>query len=260
MIRLVFTLRRKPAMSLTDFQRYWRETHGPLVAKSSVMLNILRYVQLHTLEDPVNDQLAGARGRMEPAYDGVAELWWNNREELAAGFGSAAGQAAGKELLEDEARFIDLPNSPLWLAYEYPQLNPSEDLMAREHSSLVKLFFGLRHPASLTLEEAQLYWRANHGPTIRHYAAPGMRIKRYLQVHRYDDPLEQQLRKSRGTRVAPYTGHAEAWFDRADLAIAGNTPEGRRAMEIAVEDERKFIDFPNSTIFIGKERTFIDRR
>ena len=260
MIRLVFTLRRKPGMSLTDFQRYWRETHGPLVAKSSVALNILRYVQLHTLEDPVNDQLAGARGRMEPAYDGVAELWWNNREELAAGFGSAGGQAAGKELLEDEARFIDLPNSPLWFAYEYPQVNPSEDLVAREHSSLVKLFFGLRHPGSLTLEEAQLYWRTKHGPTIRHYAAPAMRIKRYLQVHRYDDPLEQQLRKSRGTRVAPYTGHAEAWFDRADLAIAGNTPEGRRAMEIAVEDERKFIDFPNSAIFIGKERTFIDRR
>ena len=47
MIRLVFTLRRKPGMALADFQRYWRETHGPLVAKSSVALNILRYVQLH---------------------------------------------------------------------------------------------------------------------------------------------------------------------------------------------------------------------
>ncbi|HUN59377.1 MAG TPA: EthD domain-containing protein [Candidatus Binataceae bacterium] len=260
MIRLVFTLRRKPGMSLADFQQYWRTLHGPLVAKHAATLDIQRYVQLHTLEDSVNDQLAGARGKMEPAYDGVAELWWNNREALAASFVSAAGQAAGRELLEDEARFIDLPNSPLWFAYEYPQVNPTpEEMVAREHSSLVKLFFCLRHSAAQSMEEVQLYWRTNHGPTIRG-VAQGMRLKRYLQVHRCEEPLEQQLRASRKTKTAPYTGHAEAWFDRADLAIIGSTPEGRKAMEIAVEDERKFIDFANSAIFIGKERVMIDRR
>jgi len=260
MIRLVFVLRRKPGMSLREFQQYWRSVHGPLVARHSTTLDIRRYVQVHTLEDAVNDQLAGARGKMEPPYDGVAELWWDNREALAASFGSAGGQAAGRELLEDEARFIDLPNSPLWFAYEYPQVNPTpEEMVAREHSALVKLFFCLRHPANLSLDQAQLYWRTNHGPTIRG-VANGMRLKRYLQVHRCDDPLEQQLRASRGTRVAPYTGHAEAWFDRADLATIGNTPEGRRAMEIAVEDESKFIDFAHSAMWIAKERVFIDRR
>ena len=259
MIRLIFALRRQPGMSRADFQRYWRDHHGPLVAKHSTTLNILRYVQLHTLDDPINDQLAGARGKMEPAYDGVAELWWTNREAFAGSFGQPAGQAAGRELLEDEGRFIDLPNSPLWLAYEYPQVNPSEDIVAREHSSLVKLFFCLRHPANQSLDEAQLYWRTNHGPTIRG-VAQGMRLRRYLQVHRFEDDFEKQLRAGRKTQVPPYTGHAEAWFNRADLAVIGNTPEGQRAMEIAVEDESKFIDFANSAIFIGKERTFIDRR
>jgi hypothetical protein len=259
MIRLVFVLRRKPGMTLAEFQQYWRGVHGPMVAKHATNLDIHRYVQVHTLDDAVNDQLAGARGKMEQPYDGVAELWWKNREALAASFGSAAGKAAGKELLEDEARFIDLPNSPLWLAYEYPQVNPTpEDLVAREHSALVKLFFCLRHPTNLSLEEAQLYWRTNHGPMIRG-VAHGMRLKRYLQVHRCEDPLEQQLRASRGTIVAPYTGHAEAWFDRADLAAIGTVPEGRRAMEMAVADEAKFIDFANSAIWIAKERVFIDR-
>lgn len=259
MIRLEFTLRRKPGMSLAEFQQYWRNTHGPLVASFSTTLNILRYVQLHTLEDPINDQLAGARGKMERPYDGVAELWWTSREALAASFATEAGKAAGKALLEDEARFIDLPNSPLWFAYEYPQVNPSEELIAREHSPLVKLFFCLRHPANQTLDQAQLYWRTNHGPTIRGVAG-GMRLRRYLQVHRCEDPLEQQLRASRGTKIAPYTGHAEAWFDRGELATIANTPEARRAMEIAVEDESRFIDFPNSAMWIGKERVFIDRR
>jgi uncharacterized protein (TIGR02118 family) len=260
MIRLTFVLRRKPGASMAEFQKYWREHHGPLVARHSATLDILRYVQVHSLDDPMNQQLARQRGGMEHPYDGVAELWWTSREALFSTFTSATGQAAANELLEDEAKFIDLPNSPLWFAYEYPQVNPTpEDLVAREYSSLVKLFFCFRHPPNLTLEQAQLYWRTSHGPTIRGVAG-GMRMRRYLQVHRFEDDLEQQLRVSRSTQVAPYTGHAEAWFDRGDLAAAANTPEGRRAMEIAVEDEAKFIDFANSAIWIAKERVFIDRR
>lgn len=260
MIRLVFVLRRKPNLTRAEFQQYWRDVHGPLVAKHSTVLNILRYVQLHTLDDPINNQLAGARGTMEQPYDGVAELWWTNREALGATTDSAARQAAAKELLEDEARFIDLPQSPLWFAYEYPQVNPTpEDIVAREHSSLVKLFFCLRSVASLSEDQAQLYWRTNHGPLIRGLAQ-GMRMKRYLQVHRYEDALEQQLRAGRGTTVPPYTGHAEAWFDRADFALIGQTPEGKTAMGLAVEDEAKFIDFSRSAMWIGKECVFIDRR
>jgi hypothetical protein len=259
MIRLTFLLRRKQGMSLAEFQRYWREVHGPLVARHATTLGILRYVQVHTLEDPINDQLAGARGKMETPYDGVAELWWTTRDALTASFGSAAGREAGEELVRDEATFIDLPNSPLWFNYEYPQVNPSEDLVAPEHSPLLKLFFCLRHPANLTLEQAQLYWRTNHGPTIRG-VSQSMRMKRYLQVHRYEDAIEQELRTRRGTRVDPYTGHAEAWFDRGDLAGMAGSPEAKRAMQIAVEDEAKFIDFAKSAMWVAKERVFIDRR
>jgi hypothetical protein len=260
MIRLTYVLRRKPGMSLAQFQDYWRTVHGPLVSKHAATLNILRYVQIHTLDDPANQQLANSRGKMESAYDGVAELWWTSRDALMAGFSSEAGRAAGRELLEDEARFIDLPNSPLWLAYEYPQVNPvPEELVAREHTPLVKLFFCLRPPSNMTMEQAQLYWRTSHGPTIRGIAS-AMRIRRYLQVHRFEDELEQQLRASRGTRVAPYIGHAEAWFDRSELALTGSTPEGKRALEIAIEDEARFIDFANSAIWLAKERVFIDRR
>jgi EthD domain-containing protein len=260
MIRLTFVLRRKPGMSMVQFQDYWRTTHGPLVARHAATLNILRYVQVHTIDDPANQQLAGSRGKMESLYDGVAELWWTSREALSTKFRSAAGQAAGRELLEDENHFIDLPNSPLWLAYEYPQVNPiPEELVAREHSAIVKLFFCLRQPPNLTMEQAQLYWRTSHGPTIRGVAG-AMRMRRYLQVHRFEDDFEQELRTSRGTRVAPYIGHAEAWFERADLAFMGSTPEGKRAMQIAIEDESHFIDFANSAMWLAKEHVFIDRR
>ena len=260
MIRLTYVLRRKLGMSREEFQQYWREVHGPLVASHAMNLAIHRYVQVHTLDDTINDQLAQARGGMEPVYDGVAELWWTSRDTLVAASSTEAGRAASKELVEDEARFIDLSHSPLWFNYEYPQVNPTpEEMVARENSSLLKVFFCLRHPSNLTVDEAQLYWRTNHGPVIRGVAA-GMGMKRYVQVHRYEDDNEQQLRASRGTTVDPYFGHAEAWFDRPEFMAIAGTPEGKRAGDIAVEDESHFIDFSRSAMWVAKERVFVDRR
>ena len=147
MIRLEFVLRRKPSMSLVEFQKRWHEGHGPIVAKHATNLNILRYVQLHTLDDPMNEQMAKARGGMEPPYDGVAELWWTTARGTGYRIrGVRRERSPPKNYSKTRRRFIDLPNSPLWLAYEYPQVNPSEDLVARPSSSLVKLFFPLRQP------------------------------------------------------------------------------------------------------------------
>lgn len=258
MIRLEFALRRKEGMSREDFQAYWRDIHGPLVAQHSTRLAIHRYIQLHTLDDPINEGLSAARGGTEAPYDGVAELWWRTPDDFAA-FHTDQGRAAAAELLEDEKNFIDLPNSPLWFAYEYPQVNPSEYMVATEHSPLVKLFFPLRHPDSMSLDDCQLYWRTNHGPLIRSVST-GFRMQRYLQVHYCEHDLETTLTEARGTQTSPYTGHAEAWFSRADLMSMAGIPEANRAMEIAIEDEKLFIDFQRSAIFIGKEHVFIDRR
>ena len=132
MIRLVFLLRRRDGLSLDEFHDRWRLDHGPLVASHQTRLGILRYTQSHRLDDPLNAALAGARGGMEPPYDGVAELWWESEATLAEASSTEAGRLAGAELLADEAEFIDLPASPLWLAHEYPQVNPTpEHLVAR---------------------------------------------------------------------------------------------------------------------------------
>ena len=104
-----------------------------MVSRHSTTLKIHRYIQLHTLDDPINDGLAEARGGMEPIYDGVAELWWKSVDDLNA-FTTEEGAMAAQELLDDEKQFIDLPNSPLWFAYEYPQVNPTEYMVATQHS------------------------------------------------------------------------------------------------------------------------------
>ena len=257
MIRITFLLRKKPELVKDEFHRYWLEEHGPLVAGHARRLNALRYVQVHTLEDPANEAMAQARGGMEAPYDGVAELWFENRQALVSAMESSEGRQAGAELLEDEARFIDLPNSPLWLATEYPQVNPTpENIVARPRDTIVKLYFPLRCRADLGEAEAQRYWHASHGPLIRRQAA-GSGILRYVQVHRIEDELESALRSVRATAVDAYTGHAELWFDRAATAAA-TAPERRLAGERAVEDEARFIDFERSAMWLAKEHELVN--
>jgi len=112
-IKLVFCLTRKDGMSREEFQRYWRESHAPLVTSHAETLNIRRYHQLHTVDDAINDPIRASRGG-PPSYDGVAELWWDSLETLGAPGATEAGRAAGAELLEDEKKFIDLSRSPLF--------------------------------------------------------------------------------------------------------------------------------------------------
>lgn len=119
MIKLVFCLKRLPALSREEFQRYWLHEHGPLVRAHATALRIRRYVQLHTLDTPLNPTLAASRGA-PPEYDGIAELWWESAADLAAAMATPEGQAASLALLADERRFIDLAQSPLWLAEEHP--------------------------------------------------------------------------------------------------------------------------------------------
>jgi hypothetical protein len=254
-IRLVFLLRRREGLSLEEFSDRWRLDHGPIVAANQTALGVLRYTQSHRLDDSINAALATARGGMEEPYDGVAELWWESEEALQSAGGTADGRRAGAALLADEAEFIDLPASPLWLAHEYPQVNPTpETIVARPMSRLVKLHFPLRHRADLSFDEAQRYWRVQHGPLIRSMA-PASGLVRYQQVHRFESPLEDALRAARGTAVEPYTGHAEAWFERG----RGNAPEAAEAGRRAIEDEARFIDLPRSAIWVGKEHVFVDR-
>ncbi|MBY0280057.1 EthD domain-containing protein [Candidatus Binatia bacterium] len=120
MIKLTFCLHRLPSLSRDAFQRYWREQHAPLVARHASTLRIRRYVQMHSLPegDPVNGGLRASRGAPQD-YDGVAELWWDDLDDLAAATASEAGRAASLALLEDERRFIDLARSPLWLGREH---------------------------------------------------------------------------------------------------------------------------------------------
>jgi uncharacterized protein (TIGR02118 family) len=121
-LKLTFCLRRLPALTAAEFHDYWLNKHGPLVRRLQPALGMVRYVQVHRLDDaleaPLGDGMRRARGAPE-SYDGIAELWWESEETYRAARRTPEAREAGRLLLEDEAKFIDLARSPLWLNREH---------------------------------------------------------------------------------------------------------------------------------------------
>lgn len=119
MLKLTFCLTRLPHLSREAFQDYWFNTHALLVASVAETLLIRRYVQTHSLPAAVSEGLRASR-EAPPEYDGVAELWYDSLDALIANGRRPQVQAAAALLLEDERRFIDLSQSPLWWGEERP--------------------------------------------------------------------------------------------------------------------------------------------
>jgi uncharacterized protein (TIGR02118 family) len=119
MIKFVFCLRRRSGLSLEEFQKYWLERHAPLVQQFAETIGCKRYVQVHTTAPAFNAELRETRGAPEP-YDGVAELWFDEREFVNPTLDMEAVKKASDLLIADEREFIDLSQSPLFWGIEHP--------------------------------------------------------------------------------------------------------------------------------------------
>jgi uncharacterized protein (TIGR02118 family) len=119
MIRITFCLKRLPGMTREEFQDYWRNTHAPLVRANAEALGIRKYVQSHTISEADRFPGADVRGSSGKDYDGVAQLWWDDKAAFIAAGDTEAGRVAGATLLEDEKNFIDLENSPIFLSEDF---------------------------------------------------------------------------------------------------------------------------------------------
>ena len=122
MIKVTFVIRRNPEVEPAEFHRYWREEHARLVTTHAETLHIRRYVQSHRIETPLDGALAASREIAGEPFDGIAELWWDSIDDLIAVISGEAGVAASAALLEDEARFIDLPACRIWFNEEHEVL------------------------------------------------------------------------------------------------------------------------------------------
>jgi uncharacterized protein (TIGR02118 family) len=121
---------------------------------------------------------------------------------------------------------------------------------------MTKLVFCLHRLPHLSREEFQRYWYERHGPLVRGHAA-ALGIRRYVQTHTLEHPVNDVLRDSRGGTDA-FDGVAELrWESVEELAAATATDAGRAASLALLEDERKFIDLERSTLFVAVERPVV---
>ena len=100
MIKLVFCVRRRPDITPEAFYDYWLNTHGPKVRSVAEKIGAWKYIQSHTCEPEINQALLESRN-LQPAYDGITEVWWDDAAALNARFGSDEGKIAGQFLIEE---------------------------------------------------------------------------------------------------------------------------------------------------------------
>lgn len=184
MIKVCELVTRRPGLSVEEFQAYWRDVHAPIVAAIG---GIRRYVQCHPL-------LSGYRSG-QLVFDGVAEIWVDDKAALAA-MAQTAEFAAAKA---DEANFIDTGALIELVVDEHVIKNGAIP------ANGVKSVGFVRFREGLAPEVARPYWRDVHGPI----AADISVLRRYEQ---------NQVRAGayrRATRPA-WDGMALTWFDSID--------------------------------------------
>jgi len=198
MVKALSYFKRKPGMPVEDFQAYWRQRHPDVVTK---LAGVRRYVQSHTLPQ------AYAKG--EPAYDGIAEVWFDDTDAMRR----LAGSPEYEAVRADEARFIDHATMGLLITEEHVIVDGDPP------GGAVKMAMFLRRRPDLEVDAFQRYWRDVHGPI----AATVPQVKRYVQSH---------VRRSAYKRGRPphFDGVAILWFDdTGSLRASGDTAEAAKA-------------------------------
>ena len=95
MIKSISLLTRKDGWTHEEFVHHWLTIHAPL---AHAVPGLRRYVQSHIVEERRRPDIAAT----DVEVDGIAELWYDDRESMAA----ALTTPAAKALHADGALFI----------------------------------------------------------------------------------------------------------------------------------------------------------
>lgn len=222
MVKIVIFFKRKPGMSVDDFQGYWRTTHADIIVR---LPGIRGYIQSHVLESVYR--------KKEPMYDGIAESYFDDTHAMK--MLSHTPEYAG--VLADEPNFIDGPSMGSIITDEYIVKNDPV-----QEGALKSINFVNRKPG-MSVDDFQTYWRDVHGPLCVN--APAMR--RYVQNHTRPSIYASG-------RIPLYDGVALTWFKNMQaLRDAAQTPEFERLRD----DVGNFIASDRSPAFLTREYVFL---
>lgn len=217
MYKVIELLKRSAGFSIEDFHRRWLDRHGPV---RSTLPGLRRYVQSHTL-------LKGY-SKGELLFDGIHEMWFDDKDAFEAARTSAAWRTAQ----EDMAVFVDASRTILMRVDVYVITDGDIPKNAVKNIEFVN-----RRPG-MELDGFRAYWTDVHGPL----AATIPPLRRYEQNH--------LARDSYDAGEPPFDGLAITWFESTDAMKEGTkTPEYRKTRA----DEPHFLPDGHLPIIITRE-------
>jgi uncharacterized protein (TIGR02118 family) len=243
MLKLVYLLRRKPGLSLEEFQQHWLERHSWFGRSNPA---VRRYVQYHALpNDPVREWLAqAADGPKKESYDGVAVAWWDDLPSLQAAMAGDDVAAA----LEDEKHFIDHDRSVAVLTQENVVVEPVGD-------APVVLIECLRRRADIDRKTFSDLW-LHHGHIGQEAHRRGL-LQGYIQNHALaEDESRVGEIDDIGASDESWDGVVTAYFH--SLAVAKELFTSPLASEESYEDEKKFIDHSHGLYLMARRHVIKD--
>ena len=252
MIKLVYVLNRRAAVPEKEFYDYWLNAHGPRVRGHAKAIGARKYVQSHLIDTPANETLRAPRG-MLPPIAGITEVWWDSLPAFQAATREPAAQGALADLAEDEAKFIDIAGSQVFLTSEHLIFDYTD--AEKLGPDAIKCTYLLARRDDLSVEACHQTWLNDHGPLVKSFAKVSHMAK-YVQSHTIAPEINAGMVAGRGL-AAPLDGITEVWI--ADPNAGGPpTDASRKASEAMAEDERRFVDMGRSRCFMTKEHEIFD--
>jgi hypothetical protein len=243
MVKLVQLLRRKPGLTLEEFQQHWLERHSHFGLRTPA---VRRYVQYHALaNDPIRETLAqAAAGPSVESYDGVSITWFDDVDALRHAMRDDDVAVA----LAEQVHFIDHSRSVALLADEYVIVEPVG-------AGPIVLVECLRRPPTIDRRTFSERW-LQHGHLGREAHARGL-LAGYIQNHALaeDDARVGEI-DDLGSSDENWDGVVTAYFD--STAVAKELFQSALASEDAYEDEKTFIDHSKGLYLMARRHAVKD--
>lgn len=106
MIKSISLVHRKAGLTREEYNRHWKEIHGPLAA--GLIPGLRKYVQNHFIAVP----------GFEYEGDGIVEMWYDSVEDFRKSLDFVQSKA-GSELAKDGDSIADMKKGFLWVVEEH---------------------------------------------------------------------------------------------------------------------------------------------
>ena len=200
MFKILATVIRRAAVSHDELVRVWETVHAPHVVK---IAKPERY-RITFFDQPGADAESG----QAPGLDGMAELWFRDRQH----YDTTIGRNAPPEIMDD--RFSD-----------YADITKGNWLAVTEHLNVdgptsratTKFTFFVKRRAGVERAELDRHWLETHVPNV------AAAVERTPEARRYTVNLVDPAKERR------YDGIAQLWLDGDHSSVpelVGLEPDG----------------------------------